>query len=91
MIFENVLVRVSPSYKLEMHLDLEEGNAAAVKMDKLEVCYRNKKMNRQLKDIIQKQYFFSDFKSPDKFLNLSGLCCLFLDDYRFSFLYVKPE
>lgn len=31
LIFENVLVRVSPSYKLEMHVDIEEGNAAGVK------------------------------------------------------------
>jgi len=38
LIFHNVLVRVSPSYKLEMHLDLEEGNAAGVKNgDQLEV------------------------------------------------------
>ena len=28
--FDNVLVRVSPDFRLEMHLDLEEGNAAAL-------------------------------------------------------------
>ncbi|MCR1898009.1 phosphate propanoyltransferase [Irregularibacter muris] len=31
LIFNNVLVRVSPSYALEMHVDVEEGNAAAIK------------------------------------------------------------
>lgn len=31
LIFENVLVRVSPNFKLEMHIDIEEGNAAGVK------------------------------------------------------------
>lgn len=31
LIFENVLVRVSPSYALEMHVDIEEGNAAGLK------------------------------------------------------------
>lgn len=35
LVFENVLVRVSDSYKLEMHVDLEEGNAAAVKNGEL--------------------------------------------------------
>lgn len=30
LIFENVLVRVSPKFKLEMHVDIEEGNAAGV-------------------------------------------------------------
>ncbi|MBS4540111.1 phosphate propanoyltransferase [Clostridium sp. D2Q-11] len=29
--FENVLVRVSPSYALEMHVDVEEGNACGAK------------------------------------------------------------
>jgi putative phosphotransacetylase len=29
-VFENVLIRVSDSYALEMHLDVEEGNAAAI-------------------------------------------------------------
>jgi putative phosphotransacetylase len=31
LIFKNVLIRVSPHYSLEMHVDLEEGNAAGVK------------------------------------------------------------
>ncbi|MBS4535438.1 phosphate propanoyltransferase [Clostridium sp. D2Q-14] len=31
LIFENVLVRVSPKYSLEMHVDIEEGNAAGAK------------------------------------------------------------
>ncbi|MDR5658017.1 phosphate propanoyltransferase [Serpentinicella sp. ANB-PHB4] len=31
LIFENVLVRVNPSYDLEMHVDVDEGNAAGVK------------------------------------------------------------
>ena len=30
LIFENVLVRVSPKFRLEMHVDIEEGNAAGV-------------------------------------------------------------
>ena len=31
LIFDNVLVRVHPSFALEMHVDIEEGNAAGVK------------------------------------------------------------
>lgn len=31
LIFENVLVRISPNFTLEMHVDIEEGNAAGVK------------------------------------------------------------
>ena len=30
LVFENVLIRVSPTYALDMHLDTEEGNAAGV-------------------------------------------------------------
>jgi putative phosphotransacetylase len=29
-VYENVLIRVSPSYALELHLDVEEGNAANI-------------------------------------------------------------
>lgn len=31
LVFENVLVRVDPSFSPEMHVDIEEGNAAGVK------------------------------------------------------------
>ena len=31
LLFNNVLVRANPAFKLEMHVDLEEGNAAGVK------------------------------------------------------------
>lgn len=35
LVFENVLVRVSDSYALEMHVDIEEGNAAGIKNNDL--------------------------------------------------------
>lgn len=35
LIFSNVLVRVSDSFNLEMHVDMEEGNAAGVKNGEL--------------------------------------------------------
>lgn len=31
LVFENVLVRVNPNYALEMHVDVEEGNAAGLR------------------------------------------------------------
>ncbi|AZR72296.1 propanediol utilization protein [Anoxybacter fermentans] len=31
LVFDQVLVRVSPNFRLEMHLDIEEGNAAGLK------------------------------------------------------------
>jgi propanediol utilization protein len=31
MVFQNVVVRVSPTYRLEMHLDTDEGNAAGLR------------------------------------------------------------
>jgi putative phosphotransacetylase len=31
VIFDNVLIRVSPTYKLEMHIDVDEANAAQIK------------------------------------------------------------
>lgn len=38
LVFENVVVRVNPEYALEMHVDIDEGNAAQIKSgDKLEV------------------------------------------------------
>lgn len=38
LIFDNVLVRVHPTYALELHVDIDEGNAAQLKNgDKLEV------------------------------------------------------
>lgn len=35
LIFDNVLVRVHPDFKLDMHLDVEEGNAAGAKNGQL--------------------------------------------------------
>ncbi|WP_422486520.1 phosphate propanoyltransferase [Gudongella sp. DL1XJH-153] len=31
LVFDNVLVRVNPNYALEMHVDIEEGNAAGIR------------------------------------------------------------
>jgi putative phosphotransacetylase len=31
VIFSNVLIRISPKYKLEMHIDIDEANAASIK------------------------------------------------------------
>jgi putative phosphotransacetylase len=30
VVFENVVVRVHPEYALDMHIDIEEGNAAGI-------------------------------------------------------------
>lgn len=30
LVFENVLIRVSPTFALDMHIDIEEGNAAGI-------------------------------------------------------------
>ncbi|MFK9093572.1 phosphate propanoyltransferase [Bacillus salipaludis] len=35
VIFSNVLIRISPRYKLEMHIDLDEANAANIKNGQL--------------------------------------------------------
>ncbi len=35
LIFDNVLVRVHPNFRLDMHLDVEEGNAAGAKNGQL--------------------------------------------------------
>ncbi len=35
LLFDQVLVRVSPSYQLEMHIDTDEGNAAMIKTGEL--------------------------------------------------------
>jgi putative phosphotransacetylase len=35
VIFDNVLIRVSPKYKLEMHIDVDEANAAQIKNGQL--------------------------------------------------------
>jgi putative phosphotransacetylase len=37
IIFDNVLIRVSPKYKLEMHIDVDEANAAQIKNGQLGV------------------------------------------------------
>jgi propanediol utilization protein len=31
LIYEDVIVRISPDYRLELHLDTDEGNAAGVR------------------------------------------------------------
>ncbi|HYK73537.1 MAG TPA: phosphate propanoyltransferase [Pseudoneobacillus sp.] len=40
VIFDNVLIRVSPRYKLEMHIDLDEANAAQIKNGQLGVLLK---------------------------------------------------
>jgi putative phosphotransacetylase len=30
VVFENVVIRVHPDFALDMHIDIEEGNAAAI-------------------------------------------------------------
>jgi putative phosphotransacetylase len=45
VIFSNVLIRVSPKYKLEMHIDLDEANAANIKNGQLgEIVSAGKKV-----------------------------------------------
>ena len=31
IVFSNILIRISPKYKLEMHIDIDEANAANIK------------------------------------------------------------
>lgn len=40
IVFDNVLVRVSSKYRLEMHIDLDEANAAAIKNGQLGAIIR---------------------------------------------------
>lgn len=41
LIFDNVLIRVNDEYALDMHLDVEEGNAAGLKNgDEVEVIIK---------------------------------------------------